>query len=375
MKNKKSIFKKISCVLGALAISFVSIFACVQKNGRNQSLIASADYTTSSDITFNSSDIIYSRISNSSIAVTSFFDLLYDNAINPSSAADFEFFKWNFQISLNSTNPASNGSPILSLKIKGSNYSNFALYSSNETDFAVSEFISLNSSIIGGSSFSGMPISSFQSNKLEFFQRDVIVGNASNHKMSLIGYAVYRPDTSSIPSLVMSTIELGNYSDFSFFGDFSLPVEYSYSNIICYTDTMGWKFMFLIPTWYSYSTQPESYLTYRKYYTGVDFDLSDDQIYLQGYNQGLADNQSTIYDNGYIAGYDTGYGVGRNDGIASANNYSFLGLIGAVIDAPINAFTSLFNFEFMGFNLLNFITSLITLALIIWLIKLIFGGK
>ena len=94
--------------------------------------------------------------------------------------------------------------------------------------------------------------------------------------------------------------------------------------------------------------------------------------YEQGFNDGKNSvNTDTFYQNGY----NNGYNQGKNDGIASANNYSFLGLIGAVIDAPIKAFTSLFNFEILGFNILSFITGLLTLAVIVVIVKLALGGK
>lgn len=106
----------------------------------------------------------------------------------------------------------------------------------------------------------------------------------------------------------------------------------------------------------------------RMYYFVTDF--SDDYKYNQGYQEGLADNQKTIYNSGYSAGYDIGYDKGRINGIAESNDYTFLGLIGAVIDAPVSIFSSLFNFTFLGINLWSFITSLLTIALILFVIKI-----
>lgn len=86
-------------------------------------------------------------------------------------------------------------------------------------------------------------------------------------------------------------------------------------------------------------------------------------------------NQYQIYGNqqyqqGQQAGYDKGYSAGSSD--SGAN--SFLSLITAVVDAPINAFTSLLNFDILGFNVKNVVLSLLTAALVIACIRF-FSGK
>lgn len=83
--------------------------------------------------------------------------------------------------------------------------------------------------------------------------------------------------------------------------------------------------------------------------------------YIRGYGEG----QSA----GYNQGYDVGYNVGFPAGVADANHYSFVGLISAVIDVPVSAFTSLFNFELLGFNLAEFFFGVITLVVVIKLLK------
>lgn len=96
--------------------------------------------------------------------------------------------------------------------------------------------------------------------------------------------------------------------------------------------------------------------------------------YNAGYTAGIQDNQQNVYQNGYNAGYDNGFDIGKTEGITSANDYSFLGLIGAVVDAPLNAFKSLFNFNILGVNLLDFIFGILTLIITIYIIKLVRGG-
>lgn len=76
------------------------------------------------------------------------------------------------------------------------------------------------------------------------------------------------------------------------------------------------------------------------------------------------------YNQGQQVGYDSGYTAG----IASGGNNSFLSLITAVVDAPITAFTSLLNFDILGFNVKNVVLSLLTAALVIACIRF-FSGK
>ena len=95
---------------------------------------------------------------------------------------------------------------------------------------------------------------------------------------------------------------------------------------------------------------------------GLSANTLVEDSYNTGYNDGKNSVDTTIY---YNNGYNTGYNNGKNDGIKSANKYSFLSLIGSVVDAPIQAFTGLFNFDLLGFNMLNFIKALFTLTVII----------
>lgn len=76
------------------------------------------------------------------------------------------------------------------------------------------------------------------------------------------------------------------------------------------------------------------------------------------------------YNQGQQVGYESGYTAG----IAAGGNNSFLSLITAVVDAPITAFTSLLNFDILGFNVKNVVLSLLTAALVIACIRF-FSGK
>lgn len=90
-------------------------------------------------------------------------------------------------------------------------------------------------------------------------------------------------------------------------------------------------------------------------------------IYTESQYQQFGQNQ---YNQGQQVGYDKGYSAGISDG----GNNSFLSLITAVVDAPITAFTSLLNFDILGFNVKNVVLSLLTAALVIACIRF-FSGK
>lgn len=114
----------------------------------------------------------------------------------------------------------------------------------------------------------------------------------------------------------------------------------------------------------------------QRYY--LDFpDLSSNSYYQSGYNDGYNvgynDGTDSGYQDGYNVGEDVGYNNGYNAGVESSSDYSFLALIGAVVDAPVNAFTSLLNFEILGFNILSFVTGILTILVIVFVIKLAFG--
>lgn len=77
----------------------------------------------------------------------------------------------------------------------------------------------------------------------------------------------------------------------------------------------------------------------------------------------------------FLQGKNQGYQLGFQEGKAQSSNYTFTSLIGAVFDAPIQAFRGLFNFEILGTNMQGFVLALLTLSVIIVVIKYALGGK
>lgn len=114
-----------------------------------------------------------------------------------------------------------------------------------------------------------------------------------------------------------------------------------------------------------------NYNVYNDLQGSDEYDRGYSYGYESGYNKGNYDGEQS----GFTKGYNQGKSVGFNDGVESANDYSFLGLMGAVVDAPVRAFSGLLNFELLGFNMLSFFTGLLTLAFILWIVSKILGGK
>ena len=99
------------------------------------------------------------------------------------------------------------------------------------------------------------------------------------------------------------------------------------------------------------------------YYQGDMLSSAVDSAKKDGYNQG--------YQEGKVAGREVGY----QEGLKDNGDYTFMGLLGAVFDAPIQAFKGLLSFEILGVNMTAFVSSLFGLAIILLIIKLILGGK
>lgn len=106
----------------------------------------------------------------------------------------------------------------------------------------------------------------------------------------------------------------------------------------------------------------------------LTYNAGFDSGYSSGYYQGDIDGQQTGYDKGFTDGKVNGYNLGYDEGKVSSS-YSFSSLLGAVFDAPIEAFKGLFNFEILGTNMQGFVLALLTLSVIIVVIKIALGGK
>ena len=85
----------------------------------------------------------------------------------------------------------------------------------------------------------------------------------------------------------------------------------------------------------------------------------------------LSQESSEAYNNGYSNGSRDGYQHGYDDGLAQSEQYSFTSLITSVVDVPVKTFLGLFDFELLGVNMASFFLSLLTLAAILAVVKII----
>lgn len=115
----------------------------------------------------------------------------------------------------------------------------------------------------------------------------------------------------------------------------------------------------------------ESYL--EGYNDGQDVGFQSGQNYGEsvGYNKGFAAGVNDA--NGKVSNSSASYIAGYNAGVEHAGNYTFRSLIGAIIDVPLNAFISLFNFEILGVNMSALLSSLLVIALVMCVLKIVFS--
>lgn len=359
----KKIFKSIGLIALAIAVAIGSFFVPISKN--DTSFLASANETTFNSVVFTSSDLFYCRLGNkdtttvSSSNINNFSSLLSSSSGTTQSSSMFNQVRFNFRITLDN-------SDIFDFEIIGRANSGAGTHSSS-TNFEASY----------------VPVGSFARSMVNdgiphYASSNCYYGNTNGGAhMSFTRFGIMVLGNLLTPTLEMVSVEIGNYGTFE---NFNFPgvndltfssfnSNYSNSNIIVYTDSAGWKYCYFIPVWTSYP-DTEAYLSYRKYYTPAYDFFTDNQIYQEGYNNGLNDNQENIYNNGYNTGFDDGFEDGKITGVVEANDYSFFSLFGAIFDAPVTLFTSLLNFNFLGINLWSFITSLLTLAIILFVVKL-----
>ena len=129
---------------------------------------------------------------------------------------------------------------------------------------------------------------------------------------------------------------------------------------------------------------------YRVYYLEPTDGVSSSDAYLQGVNKGYEQGKKDGLNEGYNKGYNYGkqdwYWAGYHEGLANNSDYTFVGLLGAAIDAPIIALfgdtvidangktvreNGLLNFELLGMNLSAFLGGLLMASLVIAVIKLV----
>lgn len=142
--------------------------------------------------------------------------------------------------------------------------------------------------------------------------------------------------------------------NFSFINNASYDYYYTEGNYFFYMKRDVYIYVRTIvntnTNYFSYVTWQQDYIV-NQYATTILSDSTFSQTYQNGYN------------NGYYAGvaYDSTHDY----------DYTFLGLIGSIVDAPLNAINDMLNFNFLGINMSAFLQGLLTISLIIAVVRLI----
>lgn len=209
-----------------------------------------------------------------------------------------------------------------------------------------------------------------------------VYNNSSNTRYIVIPVIVDTAFNNNINRIVISSVSTPDT-----LGSF-------YGSNIDFFDTNNNKMRVQIPI-YATTTRTSLYremIPSRTIY--IDPTLTDNEYYQAGLQQGLIDNQSNIYNAGYNKAIEDNQSnweqTGYNRGVQDANDYTFLGLIGATIDAPITALFGhidtdsssstynqriggFFNFELLGVNLKDFFFAVLTFAVVIVIVRFAIG--
>lgn len=329
MINKKTLFKNIFLFLCLVPMLVLSLFSLVPSK---QCLNVAAADETSTSFTFNGSNVVTTNT----------------NAYNRTAQA-WHFISVNFSIIYDGVS--------YSVKFTGN-----CLGRGTGSNFgSIEPFNSTISNISQGSQTTSVPLT-----------------NAVTYSVPFVT-ELYGNFNGNVKRVVFNSFDSALTSDF----DTSHLIANAIVNTVTYIDDMNNYFRFYIQTSYlNSSLNPVGVISSfafqeREYF--IDINFSDNAIYengyTNGYTDGLSDGSSFGYTDGYNAGQTIGYENGYSAGLVAGGDHTFMSLIGAVIDAPVSAFTSLLNFELLGVNLLGFITGLLTLAIIVFIIKLCLGGK
>lgn len=158
------------------------------------------------------------------------------------------------------------------------------------------------------------------------------------------------------------------------------------------SDYQDWHFNYKLSTQtydYDFLSLSGSIVNYNssvKLYSVTYKSLSDYQLgYNTGYSTGVIDgsNQTAISKDNYYSnyygeggnGYNVIYQQGYNDGEESASPESFDNAFkttaALILNSPYTVLHNVFNFEFLGINIFGLISFLITCAVILFVIKLV----
>ncbi len=223
---------------------------------------------------------------------------------------------------------------------------------------------------------SNIPVGSFNilnNGSVYYYYNSTTYGNytrGSDSVLSNLHYYLVSSSTSSFSSIVGYTT--GNFVKYddnylgNWFEDFinlSSLTNFAYTQI----ENGSWYFLSLFDSNYNRVTLFVQVGSSTSNVIDIDYSWTRERFFTQLSDSELED----YYRKGVSDGYNNGYNVGFNDGVQDSNDYSFLGLMSSVVDVPVKAFTSLFNFEVLGVNLKDFLLGLFGIAVVITILRFV----
>lgn len=129
-------------------------------------------------------------------------------------------------------------------------------------------------------------------------------------------------------------------------------------------------------------------LDYDMFYNGLRMLVGADSTFNDGYSIGYNEGVNVGYDNGYDAGYDNGYDVGYDNGFnvgydsgyneGATQDETATAIMSGIVSIgfiPINFFLAIFNWEVFGINIAGFVSSILSVCVLIIIIKHVFSTK
>lgn len=156
-------------------------------------------------------------------------------------------------------------------------------------------------------------------------------------------------------------------TSFSEADTFKSTIDFDYSTTEEYTLDL---YHLLLPVYLNYSVDIQCIWA-----PIFNFDLPaiiNSNSYQLGYDDGFDSGINQGDKAGYNIGYTDGYSAGQADG--GVPSIIFSGILNVAL-IPVNFFLAILNFEVFGINIGGFVTGLMTLAIIIILFGIIFGGR
>ena len=100
-------------------------------------------------------------------------------------------------------------------------------------------------------------------------------------------------------------------------------------------------------------------------------DESYNEGYTEGYGIGYHEGHDVGWQVGSVDGYDIGFAAGKTEGLEISKNGDWRNLMLAVVEAPVNTFQSLFNFEILGLDMRKAMGAILAVCVFLIIIKVV----